>query len=53
MIDCAASCSCDVSCSNPAWCPIMACPKALGPCTRQGKDGAPCDSSQPGCDVCL
>jgi hypothetical protein len=53
LIDCAASCKCDVTCNNVASCPSMECPTALGPCTEQGSAGATCDSSQPGCDVCL
>jgi hypothetical protein len=53
MIDCAASCSCDVNCNDPTSCPSMACPKALGPCTHNGSDGAACDSSQPGCGICF
>jgi hypothetical protein len=53
-VDCAASCSCDVACNAPASeCPQMSCPQAIGPCTRDGSDGAPCDSSEPGCGLCI
>jgi hypothetical protein len=52
-IDCAASCSCDVSCTGPAACPVPVCPMgSRGPCTQDGSAGAPCDSTEPGCDVC-
>lgn len=54
MIDCAASCSCDVSCTGSAACPSMACPMGiLGPCTQNGSAGAPCDSTEAGCGVCI
>ena len=53
-VDCAASCSCDVTCNNRgADCPQMSCPRAIGPCTQNGSDGAPCDSSEPGCRLCI
>ena len=52
-VDCAASCSCDVSCNQSNECPSMSCPRDVGPCTESGSDGTPCDSSQPGCGLCL
>lgn len=53
-IDCAASCRCDVDCTSPASeCPSLSCPRAAGPCTENGSDGAPCSSSEPGCSACL
>lgn len=53
-IDCAASCSCDVTCNSQAIdCPQMTCPRAIGPCTQNGSDGAVCASSEPGCGLCI
>jgi hypothetical protein len=32
----------------------MACPMGpLGSCTRDGSAGAPCDSTEPGCGLCI
>jgi hypothetical protein len=54
MIDCGASCSCDVTCSNANSCPSMACPVgSQGPCTDQGSAGGLCNSDPPGCSKCL
>jgi hypothetical protein len=52
-VDCAASCSCDVDCNQSNECPSMSCPIGAGPCTANGSAGAPCDSSEPGCGLCL
>lgn len=53
-VDCAASCSCDVSCNSQATdCPQMSCPRGIGPCTQDGSDGGACDSSEPGCGLCI
>jgi hypothetical protein len=54
-IACAASCSCDVTCNNPASsCPSMACPVgSQGPCTDEGTAGGLCTSDPPGCGMCL
>ncbi|HEU4727605.1 MAG TPA: hypothetical protein VFT22_06945 [Kofleriaceae bacterium] len=51
-VDCAGSCSCDVKCNNPMACPAPSCPMGPTQCTRNNELGAPCDSSQQGCDSC-
>lgn len=53
-IDCAASCACDVQCNNPSVaCPKQSCPVVFGPCTEDGSAGAPCSSTELGCDRCI
>ncbi|HET7503448.1 MAG TPA: hypothetical protein VFK02_20645 [Kofleriaceae bacterium] len=51
-VDCASSCGCDVKCNNPMACLSPSCPMGPTQCTRNNELGAPCDSSQQGCNVC-